>query len=104
MEQAEVLKKILETNQALVKEMKGLRDDLIGEKSDACNTKTALSILGLTNARLLTYFCDEAKILTRQPGGSSFIYYKEELKLLSKKIKSGDVIVPKIRHLRSTKK
>lgn len=99
-ESLDIAKAFLRMQKDLLNEIKGLRKDLIAEKSDVCGPAAALVILGLNNKRLLTYFADELKILTRQPGGGSFLYYKEELQLLSKKIKSGDVIVPKIRHLR----
>lgn len=100
----EVLREILRSNQLLLKELKNLRSDLVEDKSDACTPKVALSILGLKNARLLTYFSEEVKLLTRQPGGSSFIYYKKELQILADRIKTGDVKVPKIRHLRPIQK
>lgn len=91
----------------LLKEMKALRRDFQMPKPvidiELCSPKQALAIIGLNDSRYLKYFSEDLKILTRRPGGKSFVYYIKECTLLSSKIKSEDVIVPRIKNLPKTK-
>lgn len=98
----DLFKKLLESNNTLVREIKGLRSDLVSDKLDECEPKMALRILGLNNPRYLKYFID-IKLLTRRKGGTSYLYYKHELIPLSEKIKSQDVIVPAVKRLKIKK-
>lgn len=97
----QLLKTLIATHKELLKEIKALRNDYASSQLDTCGPKEASKILGVHN-KVLIHFVNIG-LLTRRPGGSSFVFYKDELNLLQTKIKSGDVSVPRVRHIPNTK-
>lgn len=87
---------LLET---LINEIRGLRQDIKSTGVDTCGTRDALIMLGVNNARILTYFHREG-LLTRRGGRKGgCVYYKSELLALSASIRQGSVVIPKLNEI-----
>jgi hypothetical protein len=89
----------METNdllQALISEVRGLRQDIKSTGIDTCSTREALIMLGVNNSRILKHFFDNGLLDRRGGGSGGYVYYKSELLVLAGKIKSKTVQMPKL--------
>lgn len=98
------LQALIQENNSLMKQMltefSAIKSKLAGQETDTCSPKEAMSILGITNPRQLTYFY-RLGLLDRRKGGkeeekkkSRFLYYKDELHALAKKIRAKEITIP----------
>jgi len=82
---AELRSEFKETLDVLVSEIRGLRKELASDKTEWCDAKEAIHLLGIKNTRALKKLHDKG-LLNRTRNGVTWKYKKSECRDLGQRI------------------